>query len=593
MLQQALGLHQGGQTARAQAIYQEILQIEPKHSEALHLLGLIAAQDDKLQLAAELMDKAIESDPRNVAACCNRATVLKSLGQLPAALQSYDRALAIAPDLAAAHFNRATVLHELKSWGAALEGYDRAITLDPGLGPAHYGRGSVLCELKDWHSALESYDRAIALDAGLAASHAGRGAVLYELRQLDASLQSYDRAIALQGDLADAHFYRGRVLKELDRWDEAFAEFDRAIAIKPDSHELYSNRGAALNERNRLDEALADYDRAIAIKPDFAPAYCNRAYARFLLGDLENGWKDFEWRWKNEHCVSFQEKRTYSQALWLGAESLAGRTILLHAEQGFGDTLQFCRYVPLVARMGATVILEVPEPLVDLVAGLDGAAHVIAHGDAPPAFDFHCPLLSLPLAFKTTLATVPAQVPYLGTNPQKRRYWHELLGERRRLRVGLLWSGGFRPNRPELWSVNSRRNIPLLKLAPLKHPAIEFYSLQKGQPAESELSALMSAAWDGPELRDLTHLLNDFSDTAALIEQLDLVISVDTSTAHLAGALGKPVWILNRFDTCWRWMLERTDSPWYPTSRVYRQLAPGEWDGVVQRITTDLHALVI
>jgi hypothetical protein len=340
-----------------------------------------------------------------------------------------------------------------------------------------------------------------------------------------------------------------------------------------------------------LDEALTGYDRAIAIKPDFAAAYNNRAYTRLLSGDFENGWLDHEWRWRNELGASAKDKRHFAQPLWLGNYSLRGKTILLHSEQGFGDSLQFCRYVDEVADLGATVVLEVPKPLASLLASLDGASQIVVQGDALPAFDCYCPLLSLPLAFKTTLSTVPAHIPYLKSRPEKLLFWKEKLGSKRGPRVGLVWSGGFRPNLPAFWPGNSRRNIPLAKLAPLKHPDMEFYSLQKGQPAESELAELVSRGWDGPELIDFSSSLNDFADTAALIENMDLVISVDTATAHLAGALGKPVWILNRFDTCWRWLLDRTDSPWYPTARLYRQPRSGDWDSVVERVRADFKQL--
>jgi hypothetical protein len=258
-----------------------------------------------------------------------------------------------------------------------------------------------------------------------------------------------------------------------------------------------------------------------------------------------------------------------------------------------GDRIQFCRYAKLVADLGATVIFETESQLKDLLGSLDGVAQVVERGNALPDFDYHCPLLSLPRAFRTTLSSIPAHVPYIKSNVGKVVYWKEQLGERKtKLRVGLVWSGGFRPNRPELWSANNRRNIPLAALAPLKHLDIQFYSLQKGQPAESELTELTAGDWNGPDIIDFTCQLHDFSDTAALIENLDLVIAVDTSTSHLAGALGKPVWILNRRDSCWRWLLGRNDSPWYPTVRLYRQRAPGDWDDVVQRVRIDLMQLI-
>jgi hypothetical protein len=260
--------------------------------------------------------------------------------------------------------------------------------------------------------------------------------------------------------------------------------------------------------------------------------------------------------------------RNFSRPLWLGNDSIAGKTVLLHSEQGFGDTIQFCRYAKLSADLGAKVVLEIYKPLLSLFAPLDGVTQLVARGNDLPSFDYHCPLMSLRLAFKTVLSNIPANTPYLKADAEKSLFWREKLGAKNKPRVGLVWSGGFRPNQPELCAVNRRRNIPLAKLAALKNPDIEFYSLQKGEAAETELAELMPDHWDGPRIIDITGLLDDFSDTAALIENLDLVISVDTSTAHLAGALGKPVWILHRFDTCWRWLLDRTDGPWYPTARL-------------------------
>jgi hypothetical protein len=272
-------------------------------------------------------------------------------------------------------------------------------------------------------------------------------------------------------------------------------------------------------------------------------------------------------------------------------ESVAGKTILLREEQGLGDTIQFCRYVPLVARLGARVILEVSPALAGLLSGLDGVAQIVARGAPLPEFDIECPLLSLPLAFKTELASIPSTIPYLAADPEKSLAWKNRLGEKNKLRVGLVWSGGIRAERSHAWVFNSRRNIRLAALASLRHAQVEFYSLQKGQPGEAELADVKRNGWDGPDVVDLTAHLHDFSDTAAFMANLDLVVTVDTAAAHLAGALGKPVWILNRFDSCWRWLTGRTDSPWYPTAKLYRQDAAGDWDGVVARVRADLSAL--
>lgn len=387
-----------------------------------------------------------------------------------------------------------------------------------------------------------------------------------------------------------AHSNRGLVHKELGRYEAALADYNRAIDLSPDCAEAHSNRGIVLQELNQPEAAVASYDRAIAISPDYAQAYLNRSLALLLQGELERGWTDYEWRVKTKDGRS--ERRDFLQPRWLGAESLVGKTVLLHCEQGFGDTLQFCRYAKLVADMGAKVLLQVPRALKDLLGTLDGVGQLLLPNEPLPDFDFHSSLMSLPWAFKTTLATIPNQVPYLRASERKRRIWRQRIGDSDKLQIGLVWSGGFRPNQPSVWAVNNRRNIPLTKLATILRSDCTFYSLQKGQPAESELADWI-ANGNEPQIVDLTASLHDFSDTAALIAELDLVISVDTSVVHLAGALGKPVWLLNRFDTCWRWLLERTDSPWYPTITLYRQERMGDWDSVLQRVRSDLEKIVL
>jgi hypothetical protein len=270
---------------------------------------------------------------------------------------------------------------------------------------------------------------------------------------------------------------------------------------------------------------------------------------------------------------------------------LEGKTILLHAEQGYGDTLQFCRYARRVRAQGADVILEVPTSLGRLMKRLEEVGRVIFPEDATPEVDLQCPLMSLPLAFGTTLETIPCGERYLVAEPALVERWRVRLGERRAFRVGLVWSGGLRPSQPESWSVNARRNIDLQMLAGLNHPRIEYVSLQKGEPAESEAQDLRRRGWSGPTLIDHTKELTDFAQTAALIENLDLVVSVDTATAHLSAALGKPTWILNRLDSCWRWLWNRVDSPWYGSARLFRQSAPGSWDGVVRQVRDELFQL--
>ena len=587
-LQQAVALHQRGQLDHARRLYEEILIDDPRNADAWHLLGVIAAVSGELEQAVASIGKAIAINPNEAVIYNNRGAALLELARPDAALEDLDRALALSPGYADAHYNRANVLRSLGQWEPALAGYDRALSLKADHPETWSNRGIVLAALNRWDAAMSSYDRAIALRPDFAAAHFNRANVLCERRHWDAALGGYDRAIALKGDYAEAHCNRGFALHALERLEDALQSCDRAIAITADYPEAWCNRGTVLLAMRRLPEALGSYDRALALKPAFASGYANRALALLMAGEYERGWTDYEWRWKDPSNWSIKEKKSHHQPLWLGQQDLWDRTILLQSEQGYGDTIQFCRYVRLIAGLGARVILEVPAVLSTLLSSLEGVAHVAVHGANLPPFDYHCPFLSLPLAMKTSLSNVPAEVPYLSVDQERLSHWSAKLGEGHNLRVGLVWSGGFRPSQPELWSVNRRRNVPLESFAGFEHQAIEFYSLQKGEFAESELAEAMARGWGGPHIKDFTGELHDFADTAALIAQLDLVISVDTATAHLAGALGKPVWILNRFDACWRWLLDRDDSPWYPTARLYRQERPGDWEGVLQRVRRDL-----
>ena len=331
-----------------------------------------------------------------------------------------------------------------------------------------------------------------------------------------------------------------------------------------------------LHDMLRFEAALECYDRVRALQPDFVDAHYNKSLCRLLTGDLVRGFATHEWRWETAQHRSF--KRDFKQPLWTGGEDIAGKTVLLHAEQGFGDTIQFCRYAPLVAARGARVVLEVQEPLFALMTGLQGVAELRARGEVLPDFDLHCPLLSLPRAFATRLETVPATVPYLRAAPEKTAHWGERLGVKARPRIGLAWSG--RPTHKN----DHNRSIELaVFLQIFAGIEADLVSLQREmRDADAELLRTRGGVVHfGADLKD-------FADTAALIVNLDLVVAVDTSVVHLAGALGKPVWVLLPFIPDWRWLLDRPDSPWYPTARLFRQDDSRQWDGVIARVNAAL-----
>jgi tetratricopeptide (TPR) repeat protein len=607
--------------AQAADLFRKALLVNPDSPIAHHDYGSAQSALGKHRAALVSYDDAIALDPEYALAHYNRGNTLFDLGMLESAVASYERAISLKPDYPLACNNLGVALLCMKDYGAALSRFDDSVVRWPGNAETHNYRAHALRELKRLDEATESCLRAISIKEDFAEAHANLGLILQETGDADAAssalnrainlrpeffeahvalgglflqtgqwqaaLSSYDRAVALKPNDTSAHCGRGMAFYELGQLDQAITSFNRAIAIRADCAAAYVNRGGALVVTNLVDAALASYDRALVIDGNSPAAHFGRSMVLLLRGDLAEGWQEYEWRWKFD-LFNSRERRSFAQPLWLGRESLAGKTILLCAEQGLGDTIQFCRYATLVARSGARVILEAPEALTGLLRSLEGVASIVARGDALPSFDYYCPLMSLPLAFGTNLSNIPGHTPYLHATSERRRYWADKLGAAEDTRVGLVWSGGFWPNKPDLWSVNKRRNMPLAKLAPLRHSDCEFYSLQKGQHEAAELAKVKAEGWDGPELRDHTGELKDFADTAAFMHCLDLIISVDTATAHLAGALGKPVWILNRFDTEWRWMLNRDDSPWYPTARVYRQKRPGDWDEVIQRLHCDL-----
>ncbi|MBU3625235.1 tetratricopeptide repeat protein [Polynucleobacter sp. JS-Safj-400b-B2] len=439
-----------------------------------------------------------------------------------------------------------------------------------------------------FEDALKLIDQAIELDPGNGVAHSNRGNILKELGRYEEALAALDEAIKITPTYAEAYSNKGNALQELYCFEDALGWYDRAVSLNPHYAEAYSNKGNALLLLGRPEEAMQCFDQATAINPNYVDAYWHKGLLQLIYGDYENGWQNYEARWFKSNPIQFQFTNTPRLE---SLDSIAGKKILIWSEQGLGDTLQFCRYIKPLFELGVQVTFGVPAPLLNVLGGLAKFCNLIAINDIKnDGFDFQSPLLSLPLLFKTALDSIPNQIPYLDVNQAQKSSYEQGIVNNQNLRVGLIWNGGFRAEHPELWAINKRRNIELDQIAVLKDiPGVDFFGLQKGDPAESELAARKDQVW--PELINCVHLLNDFSDTAALMDCLDLIISVDTSSAHLAGALGKPVWILNRYDSCWRWLRGRENSPWYPTAKIYQQKQPGNWDEVVARVRLDLNDL--
>ena len=518
----------------------------------------------------------------------NLGTVLQSLGCVEDAICSFDQAIHLSPKMQLAHSNRAACLQDLKRWSESLYSYNQAIECDPNLLSAYSNRGLVLMELGAHEDALQSLNQALGLVPADAEVENNLGLLYKRQHQLDQALIHYHNAISKNQAYVQAHSNLGNVYQKLNRLDQAVACHERAIVLDPQYFQAHCNLGTVHQQRSDLEQALLSYERAIELNPLHGEAHANKALLLLLMGRLQEGFKEYEWRWLSEENIRTQAQRTFDKPLWLGQSSLEGQCVLIHSEQGLGDTLQFCRYVEWVAQMGAKVIFEVQKPLLALMKSLRGVHHLVALGDPLPPFDWHCPLLSLPHALGTELQSIPWNGPYLQADAKKTALWQNRLGSRQRSRVGLVWSGGFRPNQPETWAVNARRNMTLQEMLVIVQPKLEFYSLQKGEPAQSELKKASAQGGLSKSIIDCVDELQDFSDTAALISQLDLIISVDTSTAHLAAAMGKEVWLLNRFDTCWRWLLDRDDSPWYPSLRLFRQSEAGDWSRVMDQVRLNL-----
>ncbi|MDR3402693.1 MAG: tetratricopeptide repeat protein [Chthoniobacter sp.] len=607
----ALRHHQAERLTDAEALYRQILAVEPGRAEALHFLGVIAHQAGRHALAIDWIQKAIASNPNNSAAHSNLGEAYRATGRLDEAIAAYRRALELQPDYPETENNLGNALRERGDLDESIAAYRRAIRLRHTYPSAHHNLGMALAGCGEFDEAIAAYRRALELlpsfaeawdDLGHALVKQGRqeeaiaalrralqfrpdraessydlGNVLMDRGRLDEAATAYRHALEIQPGFAEAHHNLGAILNKQGHLDAAIAAYRRSLEIKPGNTEAHHNLGNALAEIGRFDEAAAALDRALDLDANHAGAKFSHSLLQLLRGDYQRGWP-----WYEARLDIFQSaRRNFPQPMWDGG-NIDGRRILLHAEQGFGDSIQCIRYARLIADRGGEVIVECPRSLLELFRSARGIHQWVAAGDPLPAFDVHVPMLSQPLLFQTSRESIPGETPYLASDPVRRAAWEKRLGDdRARLRVGLAWAGS-----PQNIS-NRRRNIPFEKLLPLGHvEGVEFHSLQVGH--ETGPTPQFPAA---TALIDHTVHLADFADTAAFMAGLDLIISVDTAVAHLAGALGRPVWTLLPFVPDWRWGLEGEDTPWYPTMRLFRQPARGDWETVIERVIHELEQI--
>ena len=649
----ALANYQQGNAAEAYRLVSRALEVKPRATEALALLAGALLALNRPAEALATCDRILALSPNDVEMACNRAVVLTRLDRIDEAIEQYGEVLVRRPDLVVARFNRGSLLARRARYSDALADFDRVLASVPGHLDALKNQGNVLVQLERRSEALVSYDRilmvrpddvdalsnrgatlrwldrnaeaiasyekALAVNPRHANTLLNYGTLLYEMRRLEAALNLYDRLLALAPNdidaLAGAWSNRGLVLSKLNRHDAALASCDKAVALQPDEPYVYNNRGEVLAKMKRHREALASYEQAVAVNAvgahlgprntlgqdagrdetlarydrravfDLAQSYFAMGFLRIRLGEWKEGWELYEWRWRTRDIEPL--RGAFDCPRWLGKDSLADKAILLHAEQGFGDAILFCRYVPMVEALGARVVVEVPVPLVGLVSTVSPSAHVVAKSSSLRDCDFHCPLSSLPLAFGTTPATVATNIPYLAVHDHKQKEWRERLGAKTKPRVGLVWSGsGKLSNGPDF-----KRDIPFAQVQRIMMEGVDYYCLQKDiRPADSEVMTTRS------DIAVYADMLESFADTAALVSEMDLVISIDTSVAHLAGALGRAAWILLPADSTSSFLTPisgRKECVWYPAARLFTQQHPGDWDSVLSQVTEEQRTFLL
>jgi tetratricopeptide (TPR) repeat protein len=573
-LQEALALHRQGKLSLAMDRYTKVLQDDPRHPDALYYVAVVAVQEGQFDDGIRLAERALSfgSRPARVHNLIGQTCV--RLDQPTRALGCFGRAIACDPEFAEAHSNRANLLGDLGRRKEALADFDRALALRPNSAPDWCNRGAILDELGRGNEALSSYDRAISLEPELAGAHFNRACVLRDQGRLEEALAGYDRAIAANPRVPDAYAQSGPVLRELGRIDEAVARLDRAVELDPTHVAALTNRAYCLREIGRLAAAEADYSRAIELDPKAANAHVGRGLVRLARGDWERGFRDYEYR----ASLSEPAYAPLPYPRWTG-ETTPGLRLVLVAEQDIGHMIQFSRFGPVLSARGVDVTLLIPPPMQGLFASLAGVTIATSHQDIT-AYDSRSvrwlPLMSLLGVLGLTPATVPASVPYLAADPERFAQWAARLGTDG-FRIGINWDSGPSPQ----W-YRRKRNIPLAEFAPLAAiPRVRLISLQQG-PAADEIGRVAFAE----QVETLGDFDRDgaFIDTAAVMQHLDLVVTCDASIAHLAGALGRPVFTALPVGADWRCLTDRDDSPWYPTMRLFRQDKQNEWGGVLARI---------
>lgn len=571
--------HQAQRFSEAESLYRRVVEAEPTHVGAWHHLGLACVAQDKLAEAARAFQKALEVSPLHVESLTQLGILLARQNRLPEATAKFRQAIELRPEHAKAHNNLGVVLTQLGRSDEAMACYQEAARLQPDYAEAHFNLGIWFGDRKQHDKSIACYERALQARPDYVDAMFNLGLILIHERRPGEAAATLEHAVRLKPENPEGHNNLCLAYADLGRFDAAIASCDAALRLRPFDAKSHMNRGISLAASGRIDEGLAAYAVALRLQTEYVNAHWNRSLAWLAQGDFARGWPEYEWRWQRTETKT----RNFPEPRWDGV-SLDGKTILLWCEQGLGDTLQFVRYASDLKKRGATVWLECPSKMIPLLSGCAGIDRTLPEGSPLPAgFDCQAPLMSLPLLCGTTLADIPGEIPYLSIDPVLVERWRQELGVSQAFRIGVAWQGNPKHR------FDQHRSIPVHWFASLATlDGVELYSLQKG-PGVNQLAGIRFP------ILELGSRLDEsggaFLDTAAVMQSLDLVITIDSALAHLGGALGVPVWVALSTNPDWRWLLDRTDSLWYPTVRLFRQQKLGDWAPVFERMREDVRAL--
>jgi tetratricopeptide (TPR) repeat protein len=562
--------------------YLNILESNPDNPDMMHSLGVVAYQKEQYDKALEWIRKAIEKNRFEPQFHNTLGITLEALGRFDEAIIAYQQAVSLKPDYAEAYHNMAIALLSRGKYASAVEMSRQAIMLRPDYAQAYNTMAFSLEKQNLYDDAIENYKQALSLDSDFIEAYNHLGVALNEKGRYTEAIESFKNAIKRDPGYAEVYNNMGIALKELEEFTEAIANFERALQLDPNFAEAYYNLGNSIRDQGRCIEAISNFNKAIDIKPDYAQAHWNLSLAYLLNGNYTEGWKGYKWR-RNADLKVLTDYHSTGKPRWDGS-SFESKRLLVHYEQGLGDNIQFIRYLPMIKARGGTVIFETLKPLINLLRGFNGIDELLEYApdrQLPVEYDVYTSLLDMPFIFETTVETVPSGLPYIYADPSKSLHWRDKLSGPG-LKVGIVWAGS-----PE--HGNDRyRSCSLKNFAPLGEiEGVRLYGLQKGQAARqmNEYAGILPVT-------NISEYFNDLADTAAAIDNLDLVVSVDTSVLHLAGAMGKTVWALLPYAPEWRWMLNRKDSPWYPTMRLFRQSNWNDWDQVFSSVAEELKIML-